>query len=289
MDESRSVASEQSASHGKMECPHCNKDFQVRSLFKHIKLNHFNDFIDSVNMSKCKLNSNPEEPLELTWMKKNDFDEDEAITLYACLSTDKTFLSTVRANAHFKKDKKALTEHKKEMKKLFSDIEKRNKKHMEAVENSAVVRRWRKALEDNDPAIADAYWRNILWYNAAAHTVVQRATALFPHPELHPMYMQYETYNSERTTLQMWIDQLREMDAGLAPLKAAECMDHQQLAPFLRFYEKFVSALLRHLVDSHTEFCCLYSYKSSECIRIMNYTEEFFFVANETMPGLGQN
>lgn len=286
MDDSRSASSEQSASLGKMECPHCNKDFQVRSLFKHIRLNHFTEFVNSINESKCKLNSDPDAPLEITWMKKNDFDEDEPITFYACLATDKAFVSSARALNHFKKEKKAFTEHKKQMKKLFSDIAKRDKMRKEQIDNSAVIKRWRKAMAENDPVIADAYWRNILWYNDAAWTVIRRAKEVFAQPELHAMYLPYETFNSDKTTLQMWIDQLTEQESKMTNLQVCKCMDREKLLPHLTFFEKFTTMLLRHLIDSHTEFYRFYRFDSPDCVRIKmtEYTEEFFFVANRNMP-----
>lgn len=288
MDDARSAASEQSASLGKMECPHCARDFQVRSLFKHIRLNHFSDFIDSINDSKCKLNSNPDAPLEISWIKKNDFDEDEDITFYACLSTDKAFVSNARALAHFKKDKKAFTEHKKQMKKLFADIDKRDKKRKMEVDNSPMIIRWRRALEENDPIVAAAYWRNILWYQKAAELVFEHATAVFPDFALQPMYLQYETYNVDKTNLALWYIQKMNMDVDLYPLKLSRCVDHHKLSPFYKFYEKFTIVLLRHLVDINTEFYRFYRYDSPECVRISwaNYSEELFLCANKSMPSL---
>jgi hypothetical protein len=288
MDDSRSAASEHSASLGKMECPHCSKDFQARSLFKHIRLTHFTEFINSINESKCKLNSDPEAPLEITWTKKNDFDEDELVTLYACLTTDKTFITSTRALAHFKKDKKAFTEHKKQMKKLFADIARRDKMRKEELDNSAVIKRWRKAMAENDPVIADAYWRNILWHNDAAWKVIKRAMEIFVQPELHTMYLPFETFNTDKTNLQMWIDQLTEQEKKMNTQLALKCMDREKLLPFLSFFEKFTTVLLRHLIDSHTEFYRFYRFDSPDCARIKgtDYTEEFFFVANKNMPNI---
>jgi len=288
MNDSRSAASEQSASLGKMECPHCEKDFQVRSLFKHIRLNHFSEFLGSINESKCKLNSDPEAPLEVTWMKKNDFDEEELITIYACLSTDKTFVSSARVLSHFKKEKKAFTEHKKEMKKLFADIEKRKVRMQLEIDNSAVIRRWRKAIQDNDSCIAEAYWRNILWYNDAAWKVIKRAQEIFPYPALHTMHLQYETFNADKSNLQMWIDQLTEQEGKMFNLMGIKCMNHTRLTPHLKFFEQFTRTLLLHLMDSHTEFYRFYSFNSPDCVRIRpgDYTEEFFFIANERMPSM---
>jgi hypothetical protein len=288
MEDTHSVASGQSASLGKMECPHCSRDFQVRSLFKHIRLNHFSDFIDSINDSKCKLNSDPEEPLEITWVKKNDFDEEELLVFYACLATDKAFVTSARALAHFKKDKKAFTEHKKQMRKLFADIDKRNQKRKMEVSNSPMIIRWRKALEENDPLVAAAYWRNILWYQKAAERVFEHARTVFPDFKLQPMYLQYETYNVERTNLDMWDSQRLTMDVELHPLKLDRCMDHHKLSPFYKFYEKFTTVLLRHLVDVHTDFYRFYRYDSSECVRIswVDYSEDMFLCANKNMPSL---
>jgi hypothetical protein len=291
MEDTHSVASGQSASLGKMECPHCSRDFQVRSLFKHIRLNHFSDFIDSINDSKCKLNSDPEAPLEITWTKKNDFDEEELLVFYACLATDKAFVTSARALAHFKKDKKAFTEHKKQMRKLFADIDKRNQKRKMEVNNSPMIIRWRKALEENDPLVAAAYWRNILWYQKAATKIFDHARTIFPDFNLHTMYLQYETYNAERVSLSEWHTQKMAMDVELWDLKYGRCMDHQKLTPFYKFYEKFTTVLLRHLIDTHTEFYRYYRFDSPDCVRIRwsDYTDEFFLCANKSMPSLEES
>jgi hypothetical protein len=244
------------------------------------------DFYDSVNASKCKLNSDPEEPLEITWYKKNDFDEEEAITLYACLATDKTFVSRDRIVKHFNKDKKAFTEHKKEMKKLFADIDKKNKKQREQLANHPVIKKWNKMLVDNDPEVSRTYWRNILWYVGSAKRVIHRAKQLYPHPEHHSMYMQWETYNAHLGTLAMWIEQFEEKLAGVTALLEAKCLNHTTLQPYFLYFEKYVTHLLRHLVDTNTEFMELYHYSSPECVRInpIMYTDNHFLYASDNMP-----
>lgn len=288
MEDNRSAASEQSASLNKMECPHCNKDFQVRSLFKHIKMTHFTEFLDSINETKCKLNSTAEDALELTWYKKNDFDEEEPVVLYACLSSYKTFISIVRANAHFKKDKAAFTEHKKEMKKLFSDIEKLKKKRQQEVANNPMVLAFKKAIAENSPVVPRAYWRNILWFSNAAQKILDMATHKWPRPELHTMYMAYERFNADKSTLQLWIDDYNEKRAKINALLEEECLSAEKLEPYLYYFERYVTVLLRHLQDSHDDFLPYYSFHSSQCLRIHpeKYTAECFWYANEEMPGV---
>jgi hypothetical protein len=288
MDDSRSAASEQSASLNKMECPHCNKDFQVRSLFKHIKLNHFTDFMESINESKCKLNSNPEEPLELTWYKKNDFDEEEGITVYACLSSYKTFISTIRADAHFKKDKAAFTAHKKEMKKLFSDVDKLKKKRAHDLANNPLILAFKKAIAEKNPVVPRAYWRNILWFSSAAQKILDKALSMIQYPEHHTMYLAYETFNSRKDTLQMWVDDYNEKKAKMNALLAEKCLDAQALEPLLNYFERYVIVLLRHLMDYSDSFIPYYSFQSPCCLRInpCSYEDEFFWHAKSDMPGV---
>ena len=113
LDDNHSVASggsSRSSTNEKTECPHCQKEFQNRAIFNHIRTKHPKDLIDST-ITKWIGEAEQGAALKVVWFKKNDFDEEEDVTIYACLSSNKTFTTEVRANAHFKKNPDHRKEH----------------------------------------------------------------------------------------------------------------------------------------------------------------------------------
>jgi hypothetical protein len=288
MSDSRSAVSDTSSTLAKIECPHCNKDLQIRQLFNHIRTKHISDFLESINEDKCKLSNSIDEPLEICWLKKNDFDEEEAMTLFACLGSNKTFTTASRATCHFKKDKESFKIHKKEMKKLFTDIAKRKELKAKSIANNPTLLRYKKALAEGAPELPRAYWRNILWYSSACEKVLELATKMFPQPHLKSMYLQYDNFNADKPLLNMWIDNFQQNKNKINLLLAEKCLDVGKLEPFVSFFEQFVSSLLRRLMEWHDEFRPLYFYDSNSCLRIplTNYSTEYFLCANENMPGV---
>lgn len=275
-------------SNQKMECPYCNKDFQLRGLLKHIRLTHTNAFLESINEDKCKLSTSVDEPLEISWLKMNDFDEEETITLYACLGTNKTFATIARANKHFEKDKESFKAHKKEMKKIFTDIAKRKEQRAKSIANNPTLLRYKKALAEGTPELPRAYWRSILWNVGACEKVLELAAKSFPQPHLQNMYAQYEAFNADKPLLHMWIDNFQENKRKINALLAEKSLDARKLEPFVSFFEQFVSSLLRRLMEWNDEFRPLYFYDSSSCVRmpLKDFTTEYFLCANENMPGV---
>jgi hypothetical protein len=102
------------------------------------------------------------------------------------------------------------------------------------------------------------------------------------------MYLAYETFLSSKHTLQHWIDDYEEKKAKMNVLLAEKCLDAEKLEPLLYYFERYVCTILRHLQDSHTEFCRYYSFHSPDCLRINSslYEEEFFWYAKSDMPGV---
>ena len=154
MDSKTSVSSASSTNKEKIPCPHCNKDFGKRYMFSHIRSKHQDEFFEEIGM--WVRNADPEEALVFWWNEKDDFDEDKEVKLYACLSTNKTFLTGSRATCHFKADKKIHKDHTKQMKALqkkYSD-----KKKREDDENP-----WKKGLLAKDSEMGIAMLRRIMY------------------------------------------------------------------------------------------------------------------------------
>ena len=159
-DDCRSVTSASStasASLKKLGCPYCNKDFQARSMFNHIRIKHPREFLKSTS-KKWIQEAEQGLPLTLWWEGQNDRGDPEAYKIYACLSTNKSFLHIDRALAHFKKDKAALKDHNKQLKQLRKDFEKEEKRKNDEVKNDP----YHIALRQNDPELARCFWSSIL-------------------------------------------------------------------------------------------------------------------------------
>ena len=162
MSDASSVCSSHSAtsvSMMKMECPVCAKEIQTRAMFNHIRKLHPEELLKNTNRRWIEEAENGE-PLRVYWTRVNDFDEEEITTIYACLSTNKTFTTALGCRQHFAKDKKVLKDHNKqikELKKQYATYRKQKAKKAKKPEESPLT----LALKANDPALARALWRGI--------------------------------------------------------------------------------------------------------------------------------
>jgi hypothetical protein len=162
-DDNRSVTStgSLSSSQAKVACPHCAKDFQKRSVFKHIRLNHYNDFL-MMTSGRWIDEAAKGFPLKISWEGKDERGEDDVVTVWVCLATYKTFMTAARANAHFMKDKSSLTIHNRELKALKKELDSAEFRRKQAVNSNAMVIRYREARKDNCPNLGRVLWRRIL-------------------------------------------------------------------------------------------------------------------------------
>lgn len=151
-----------SASLVKLECPHCNKDFQTRSMVNHIHTKHRKEFLDNLS-NKWLDKAEKGEPLKLYWEKKDDFDEIEIINLYTFLGCYKTFMLEERAMKFAKKNPDILKEHNQEITKLKKELAK--KKELEKKTRSKMSPEQQKfynARESNDTDLVRAMYRHAL-------------------------------------------------------------------------------------------------------------------------------
>lgn len=101
-----------SVSNTAMECPVCKKELTVKHVFNHIKIKH-TGYFQQQTTKKWLQEAQLGKPLKIFWNKKNDFDEEDTIVIFGCLSSGKTFTTESRGIAHFKKNPKDLKEHNK--------------------------------------------------------------------------------------------------------------------------------------------------------------------------------
>ena len=107
-----SVASDVSLASKLLECPCCSKEIGTRSMFLHLKSKH-TGYFQQQTTKKWLQEAQMGKPLKVFWNKKNDFDEEELIVIYGCLSSGKTFNYDAKAISHFKKNPSDLKEHNK--------------------------------------------------------------------------------------------------------------------------------------------------------------------------------
>lgn len=108
--DAHSTTSEHSLSSKPLECPCCNKEVASRSMFLHIKTKH-PGFFQQQTTKNWLQEAQLGKPLKIFWNKRNDFNEEETILLFGCLSSGKTFNIEHKAILHFKKNPSDLKEH----------------------------------------------------------------------------------------------------------------------------------------------------------------------------------
>ena len=113
----------------KYQCPNCPKEVTIQNLFRHIRLQHeeeFCNFMATRDPVKLEEQYNLCQPFPMEWSTTNDFDESEEHKFFGCLSCNNTFTNKPRAQAHVK-NKKCKAKHLSELKGIIKQ-EKANAK-----------------------------------------------------------------------------------------------------------------------------------------------------------------
>ena len=101
-------SSKSSVSQLKHQCPHCPKELKTTNLFRHIRLQHteeFSDYMVTQDPLKLEEQYNMCQPFPMEWSTTNDFDETEEHKFFGCLSCNNTFTNKPRAQSHVKNKK----------------------------------------------------------------------------------------------------------------------------------------------------------------------------------------
>ena len=107
-----------SVSKNKIQCPQCPKEITIQNLFRHLRIQHEEDFcifMATRDILKLEELLNMTQPLPMEWTTKNDFDEDEEHKFFGCLCCNNTFTNKPRAQSHVK-NKKCKAKHLSELK-----------------------------------------------------------------------------------------------------------------------------------------------------------------------------
>lgn len=212
-----SGASTNSTNQEHVPCPHCNSDFQKRSLFRHIRTKHHEDFIESCAETYLKT-AKPGRPLKVFYEYTNDFGDKDYMIFYACLSSNKTFQQEGRGIAFFKKNPKALKEHNAALKELQDEYAQKEK-------FDPYKSKLERMKKTNNPDFCRKLWSGILHLQK----VIQPMKNLLPslHPDLtttSKMFMKYQTMTFKES-----IVFIQETEDDINKLRQEECLQYKPL------------------------------------------------------------
>jgi hypothetical protein len=270
-DDNRSVASAgsvASTSQTKVACPHCSKDFQKRAIFKHIRLNHYNDFL-LMTSERWVNEAMRGEPLRIEWEGVDERGEPELVSLWVCLATYKTFMSRPRAAAHLMKDHIARKIHDRDLLKLQKELKSAAFKRQQDHINNPIVQTYREALKQNCPDLARILWRRI---NYEAHSICLITIAA------HELLKSEKNKDLDRT-IDKWTKMLLEIQA----LESAKCLDVKTLMPY---YDGVL--MVRHFLYEYfwkfEELDELRLGERSIYLKQADLLEEMYYIAGDHMP-----
>lgn len=227
-----------STSQNKVNCPHCPKAFQIRSIFKHIRQFHYKEFLD-MTCEKWITDAEEGEPLKIMWEGEDDHGEPELKTYWVCLSSYKTFMMLPRATAYFMNHKKEAKEHDVALKKLKKDYEKAKLQKKKEIADHPAVKAFREAKARNTPHLARCLWRSILYYSRGAKMLLNRVAET--HDDNFDMFNPISHhFNNQFKRLGEWREQAREKLILVEQLYAEKCLDWKLLEPLHMYFSQFV-------------------------------------------------
>jgi hypothetical protein len=132
-------------------CPHCNKDFQVRSLFNHIRTKHPEDYLVSLSTTARKV-KDFNLPLEVIFQWKDEQENDKNTKVYACLGSNTVFLTSEGCIRYWKKKSDDKKSHKKRMEQL-----------KERLSDNSLTNYYQQAVKRKDPLLTRAIYSRCLY------------------------------------------------------------------------------------------------------------------------------
>ena len=261
-----------------MECQYCSKEVQGRYLFHHIRVHHISEFLE--NMRKQYITEAEKgRPLKVTWKVTNDFDEKEDKTIYACLSSDKCFMTEERGMRHFKHNPADLKKHNTQIRKLKKEYELMMKKERQSKESKPAVYFFQKALRENDPKLIEGLWRGIGHWKAACDLAISLSHKMPDSADF--------TYRTKTTTWgqqkEFYSKLCRKTQKAYQEGTASASDLNYYSACFFSFLSYWKSAIVAwdevdpRLDDRYPESIVM---KRDESVM----DEEFFYVATKKMP-----
>jgi hypothetical protein len=226
-DDNASQTSTTSVSRVLVECPECQKEFQQRYLFNHIRKVHPNrfelnmmadteeDFL-GLKFSNCAV--------PFKWHVTNDFDEQEERVVFGCLACNSTFAGVSQGINHCKKDKC-------------------NKKHKAEIDN--IVKHNKQMRELELKRLTDTRWRKA---NRNAQQIFDDTLLYHKYITEHMLLTVYKTYMN--SNVDSWVSLDYEptlvMSQDRDKMIKQERDIHEKLAHIIAKFEKAISYMEIH-------------------------------------------
>ena len=270
-DDNRSVASAgsvASTAQAKVACPNCSREFQKRGIFKHIRLNHYKEFL-LLTSERWVNDAEKGEPLRIEWEGEDERGEPELVSVWVCLATYRTFLSRQRAVAHYAKDHSARKIHDRELLKLKKDLQSAQFKRQQERNNNPLIKSYKSAVERNCPELARILWRRISYEMHSYSLIFVTACDLI------------KLENDKN--LDRIIDKMEKIGLEIGALESAKCLDIKTLLPY---YEGviMIRQFLYNKFWTFDEFNDLRNSERSIQPKHAELSEEMYFFAGEHMP-----
>lgn len=240
---------------------------------------HYKEFLN-LTCEKWISDAEKGEALKIMWDGEDEHGEPELKTYYVCLATNKTFISIVKANIHFKKNKSVMKEHNQALTKLKRDYAKI--KQIQDIERAQhpVIKATREAKATNSPYLARCFWRSILQYSRSCKMMIDRTA------DRDPLFDMFQSsphaFNSNLTTIGQWRSQFEVKMVEMQKLYDEKCLDWKVLEPLCMFFMNWLNTFM-------TFFDCFYdlwSFDSACCIRVPpgSLDPAMYWIANDGFP-----
>lgn len=224
-----SKASTNSTTQEHIPCHYCNKDFQKRSMFKHVRSKHPFQFLD--NCSDIK----EDKPLRVTYEYQDDHGDTDYIIYYACLASNKTFQTQERALQNWKKNPKLQIQHNQELKTLIKD----RKKYLErCYQECTYSDRLAKLKLNNDPAFCRAIWSSILQTSATIYPIQGRLAYL---PQDNISIEKSCGLEYEKMTIRECIEFITKTRERKMKLEEEKCLKYRPLNDIWLRYQRILA------------------------------------------------
>jgi len=279
-----SQLSSKSISEAKQECPYCEKEFQTKSIFHHIRIHHPSEFLERTQ-KQFIADAEKGRPLKIFWY--TNIDEElghrDVITIYGCLATDKCFATEERAMRHFKHNPDALKKHNLQLNKLKKEFQEKKKREKEEQNKINPVQfALQKALRENNPKLIEGLWRGMLHWKQGCDLAVTLGNYYFKDD------FEYFTYAKKNKT--PWSEERKRYEKLCYDAKTAFEENNQNASYLQLLYHIFREYIFLHKkniisvtdIDPRLDDSCSESIvvRCDESI----LDEEYFFVATKKMP-----
>lgn len=268
-------------------CPYCQKDFQIRSIFHHIRIHHPSEFLERTQ-KQFIADAEKGRPLKMFWYTNIDEElgHEDVVIIYGCLATDKCFATEERAMRHFKHNPDALKKHNLQLNILKKEFQANKKKKKEEQNKiNPVEYAHQKALRENNPKLIEGLWRGMLHWKQGCDLAVTLGNYYFKDDFEYEIAYAYPFPKKSK-----WSHERKRYEKLCYQAKTA-LEENNQNASYLQsiyhFFWEFITLYKKNII-SITDIDPRLDDRCPESIIVWRdesvLDEEYFFVATKKMP-----